>query len=51
MDQIRRDVPFYNVALHQRRVTGKKFIRNSVLDLYIQKLLAAYAFGLDLKTV
>jgi hypothetical protein len=51
MNQIRRHVPFDNVALHQRRVTRKKFIRNAVPDLYIQKLLAAYAFGLDLKTV
>jgi hypothetical protein len=50
MNQIRGHVPFYDVTLHHRGMTGIKFIRNFVFDLYIQKLFAAYAFGLDLKT-
>lgn len=41
MNQIRRHMTFYNIALHYRGVTRIELLGHVVLDFYIDELLTA----------
>jgi hypothetical protein len=44
-------MPFDPIALDDRGVTGIEFLRNFVLNLYVNQLAIAYVSRLDFETV
>lgn len=51
MNQIRRHMPFYDIALHQSGMTGIEFLRYLVFNFYVRELLAAEALLFNFKPV
>jgi hypothetical protein len=50
-DQVRRHMPFDHIALDDRGVTGIEFLRNFVLNLYVNQLAIAYVSRFDFEPV